>query len=440
MQVATPLLLWASPIISSKIIDGLLQRLMSRPREGSTQAGGKAQAQERAAALRRVLEGAGPTCIKLGQALSNRPDVISAEYMEELRQLQDNVPPFSSDAAYACIEAALGAPTHEIFAELSAEPVAAASLGQVYRGRLRGMPAGEEVAVKVQRPGLARSIPRDMYILRAAARFLKKTLPLRSDLVAIVDEFAGSLFEELNYVNEGANAARFKALYANIPGLVVPTVYAGLTTRQVLTMQWISGTKAPAASRRGRGGGGGGGGRGVQSAAASQEEAEERREWVRLVDIGVQCNLQQLLGDGFFHADPHAGNLLKTDDGKLAYLDFGMMSHVSEPRRARLVAAIVHLINRDYTLLAADFRQLEFLPPDFDDLPAIAGELEGAFSKASAGSGGEKLSNLDFGTLADSLSDIAFRYPFRLPTSYALIIRCARERACACACAPCVCV
>ncbi|NCQ03258.1 MAG: AarF/ABC1/UbiB kinase family protein, partial [Cyanobacteria bacterium] len=196
---------------------------------------------KRAIKLRKVLTKLGPAYIKIGQALSTRPDLVSPAYLEELTQLQDQLPPFSNDIAYQFIEEELGATPDEIYAEISPQPIAAASLGQVYRGRLK---TGEEVAIKVQRPDLVRRITLDVYIMRTLSTWVKNNVKrIRSDLVAITDELAERIFEEMNYLQEGENATKFDDLYGHLPEIYVPKIYWEYTGRRVLTMEWINGTK-----------------------------------------------------------------------------------------------------------------------------------------------------------------------------------------------------
>ncbi|HEY9764180.1 MAG TPA: AarF/ABC1/UbiB kinase family protein [Trichocoleus sp.] len=349
---------------------------------------------KRAQQFRKMLTRLGPAYIKVGQALSTRPDLVSPTFLEELTKLQDQLPPFSSDLAYHFIEVELGAPPAELFAELSAEPIAAASLGQVYRGRLK---TGEEVAVKVQRPGLAQQITLDLYILRRLAEFANKRISrIRSNLVGIMDEFGARIYEEMDYTREGQNAERFAQLYSHIPNIYVPRIYEAYTARRVLTMEWINGTKLT----------------NIEQLNAQGIDA------THLIDIGVQCSLRQLLEHGFFHADPHPGNLLATPDGKLAYLDFGMMSEVKPYQRYGLIEAVVHMVNRDFEGLAKDYIKLEFLTPDTDLTPIIPALAE-VFSNAL----GASVAELNFKSITDEFSALMYEYPFRVPAYYALIIR-----------------
>lgn len=344
--------------------------------------------------LREMLTHLGPAFIKVGQALSTRPDLVPPTYLEELTKLQDQLPPFPNEVAFQFIEEELGARPEEIYAELSPTPIAAASLGQVYKGKLK---TGEAVAVKVQRPGLAQAIALDMYILRRLAGWaMKNVKQIRSDLVAIADELATRIFEEMNYSQEGHNAERFAELYGHLPEIYVPKIYWQYTARRVLTMEWITGTKL------------------TQLEVIRSQGIDA----THLIDVGVQCSLRQLLEHGFFHADPHPGNLLAMPDGKLAYLDFGMMSIVTPDQRYGLIEAIVHLVNRDFEGLAQDYVNLGFLSPDMDLTPIVPAFAE-VFNEAL----GASVAEINIKSITDKLSALMYEYPFRVPAFFALIIR-----------------
>lgn len=344
--------------------------------------------------LRELLTDLGPAYIKIGQALSTRPDLVPPIYLDELTRLQDQLPPFPNQVAFQYIEEEFGATPDEIYDELSPNPVAAASLGQVYKGKLK---TGETVAVKVQRPGLAQRITLDLYILRKLAQWATNNVAqIRSDLVAIMDEFGARIFEEMDYTHEGENATRFAALYGHLPDIYVPTIYPEYTARRVLTMEWIDGTKL----------------------TKLEELAAQGIDATHLIDVGVQCSLRQLLEHGFFHADPHPGNLLAMSDGKLAYLDFGMMSEVKPYQRYGLIEAVVHMVNRDFDGLAGDYVKLEFLTPDTDLRPIIPALAE-VFNNAL----GASVAELNFKSITDEFSALMYEYPFRVPAYYALIIR-----------------
>ncbi|MBW4611709.1 MAG: AarF/ABC1/UbiB kinase family protein [Desmonostoc vinosum HA7617-LM4] len=348
----------------------------------------------RAVQLRELLTQLGPAYIKIGQALSTRPDLVPPVYLEELTRLQDQLPPFANEIAYQFIEEELGAPPAEIYTELSPQPIAAASLGQVYKGKLK---TGEEVAIKVQRPDLRERITIDLYILRRLAGWVQKNVKqVRSDLVGILDELGDRIFEEMDYIHEGENAERFFQLYGHIKDIYVPKIYWEYTNRRVLTMEWINGTKL------------------TQTAEIRAQGIDARY----LIEVGVQCSLRQLLEHGFFHADPHPGNLLATPDGKLAYLDFGMMSEIKPPQRYGLIEAIVHVVNRDFEGLANDYVKLDFLSPETDLTPIIP-----AFARVFADAQGASVAELNIKSITDELSALMYEYPFRVPPYYALIIR-----------------
>jgi len=336
----------------------------------------------------------GPAFIKAGQALSTRPDIVPPLLLEELAQLQDQLPGFDSALAMACIEDDLGQPVNEIYAQLDREPISAASLGQVHKGVLH---SGEKVAVKVQRPGLREQITLDLYIVRNIAAWLNRNVGLiRSDLVALIDELGKRVFEEMDYCNEASNAETFAQLHAHNPRIAVPRIYREATSRRVLTMEWIDGVK-------------------LTNLEAVRELGIDPDE---LVQVGVNCSLQQLLEHGFFHADPHPGNLLALPDGRLAYLDFGMMSEVSRESRTGLIQAVVHLVNRNFGKLSKDFVSLGFLAEDVN-LEPIVPAFEGVFGQALE----MGVSRMDFKAVTDDLSGVMYKFPFRVPPYYALIIR-----------------
>ena len=355
---------------------------------------GPDRARARAKEAADLIASLGPAFIKAGQALSTRPDLVPPLLLEELAQLQDQLPGFDSALAMACIEDDLGAPVLEIYEQLDAEPISAASLGQVHKGVLKG---GQVVAVKVQRPGLREQITLDLYIVRNIAAWLNQNVGLiRSDLVALIDELGKRVFEEMDYCNEAANAERFAALHAHNPRIAVPRIYHQATSRRVLTMEWIEGVKLTNLEA-------------VRGIGVDPDE---------MVNIGVNCSLQQLLEHGFFHADPHPGNLLALSDGRLAYLDFGMMSEVSRESRTGLIQAVVHLVNRNFGKLSKDFVSLGFLA-EVVNLEPIVPAFEKVFGQAIE----QGVSRMDFKAVTDDLSGVMYRFPFRVPPYYALIIR-----------------
>ncbi|CAH1429490.1 unnamed protein product [Lactuca virosa] len=340
----------------------------------------------RASQLRQILVKLGPAYIKIAQAISSRPDLIPPSYLNELSLLQDRISPFSTEVAFNTIEKELGSPLDQIFSEISPEPVAAASLGQVYQAKLRS--SGEIVAVKVQRPGVQAAISLDILILRYLAGLIRRVGKFNTDLQAVVDEWASSLFREMDYVNEAKNGIRFRELYGNLKDVLVPAMYVDNTTRKVLTMQWVEGQKL--------------------------SEVKD----LYLVEIGVYCSFNQLLEYGFYHADPHPGNLLRTYDGKLAYLDFGMMGEFKQELRDGFIQACLHLVNKDYDALAKDFVTLGLLPAtaDKDEVTkALTGVFQNAVSKG--------VQNISFGDLSGNLGTTMYKFKFQIPSYFSLVIR-----------------
>jgi len=347
-----------------------------------------------------TLTNLGPCFIKVGQALSTRPDLVRRDWLEQLTRLQDDLPAFDHQIALATIEAELGAPASELFAVFPYYPVAAASLGQVYKAQLGD---GHWVAVKVQRPNLAFVLRRDLVLIRLLAVTFAPLLPLNLGfgLGTIIDEFGRTLFEEIDYRLEADNAERFAALFAEHPEVTIPRVERHLSARRVLTTSWINGTKLQ-----------------------QRHELEARRlDPAALIRTGVIAGLQQLLEFGYFHADPHPGNLFalpgKTGPmGHLAYVDFGMMDSISDADRLTLTGAVVHLINRDFEALARDFVALGFLNPRANLEPIVP-----ALEEVLGGALGDNVGSFNFKAITDRFSELMYDYPFRVPARFALIIR-----------------
>jgi predicted unusual protein kinase regulating ubiquinone biosynthesis (AarF/ABC1/UbiB family) len=347
-----------------------------------------------------TLTNLGPCFIKVGQALSTRPDLVRRDWLEQLTQLQDNLPAFPHAIALQTIEQELGAPVQQLFEEFPDHPVAAASLGQVYRAKPVG---GSWVAVKVQRPNLERTLRRDLVLIRLLGVTAAPLLPLNLGfgLGEIIDEFGRSLFEEIDYRQEAANAERFARLFAANPAVIVPRVERRLSARRVLTTSWINGTKLQ----------------------QRQELEAQRLDPAALIRTGVIAGLQQLLEFGYFHADPHPGNLFALPGrtgalGHVAYVDFGMMDSISDADRLTLTGAVVHLINRDFAGLAQDFVDLGFLNPSTDLTPIIP-----ALEEVLGGALGDNVGSFNFKAITDRFSELMYAYPFRVPARFALIIR-----------------
>ena len=305
----------------------------------------EADARELAKQAREGIEELGPTYVKMGQMMSVRPDVLPQAALDELSVLQDGVVGFERSVAVAMVEKELGRPLDEVFEWFDDEAAAAASLAQVYRAKLRE--TGEIVAVKVQRPGVQALVSKDLYVLRRAAEIyqglIKRFAPQqRTDYVALLNEWAVGFYTELDFKNEAANMRKMGEVLeeAGVTDVLVPKVYDDYTTRKLLVSEWIDGVKL------------------------SQCDPAEIKD---LIAIGQECFLVQLLQAGFFHSDPHPGNLIRPHDqsrARLALIDFGLVATVQQSEMDKFVSAIVHLANKDYAALVDDFIELEILPSD----------------------------------------------------------------------------
>lgn len=349
----------------------------------------------RAAELREVLTELGPTFVKLGQALSVRPDIVGPDAMNELRALCDAVPSFPNEVAFRMMEDELGRSVDDMFEDISNKPIAAASLGQVYKAKLRA--TGQDVAIKVQRPDMLRKVSLDLYCLKRVARMVevleKKFTAQETDFSGLLREWARGTYKELDYINEAENSRKFASLVqAQLPDVYVPAVYDEYTSRKVLTMEWINGVKL---------------------ADCNPEQINA------LVAKGVECFLFQLLSAGFFHADPHQGNLMRLDNGQLCVIDFGLMAVIEKEEMDAMVSAIVHLANRDWPNVIEDFVTLKFLPPDVDT--SMVEPVIGAILDQALEGGGAK--SINFQSLSDELATVTFDFPFSIPPAFALLLR-----------------
>lgn len=372
----------------------LLRRFIFRGAEGT--ASKEAQLEKQAVWLKDNLLKLGPTFIKIGQSLGTRGDLLPLSYVKELATLQDQVPSFPTTEAYARIEAELGRTIQEAYAEIDAEPVAAASLGQVYRARLH---TGQEVAVKVQRPNLPEIINFDIAVLRRIVALINRFIPEASrnaDWEGMLREFADTVFEEMDYVQEGRNADRFRENFRSWRAIHVPHIYWSHTTMRVITMEFIRGTKVTD----------------IEALRAS------RFSPVKVNRLLVRTYLKQLLEDGFFHADPHPGNLLVTDGGRLAFFDFGMTGRITPRLQAMMINAFFHVVERDIRGLSQDLIDLNFLKAGVDP-ETVRPIVEGLFQHYL----NLKLGEVNFKELTYDLAEVMYEYPFRLPANFTYVIR-----------------
>jgi predicted unusual protein kinase regulating ubiquinone biosynthesis (AarF/ABC1/UbiB family) len=372
----------------------ILRYVVFRGAEGSARK--EARLEKQASWLRESLITLGPTFIKMGQALGTRADLLPLPYVKQLALLQDQVPAFSTAEAFARIESELGRSLHECYAEIDSEPIASASLGQVYRARLF---TGEEVAVKVQRPALAATISIDVAILYRLVKLTNRFFPKaneNADWEGMLHEFYATIFEELDYVKEGRNADRFRYNFRTWRAVRVPKVFWTHTSAHVLTLEFIRGTKV-----------------------VDLEGLRARRiSAVKVNRLLVKTYLKQLLEDGFFHADPHPGNLLVMDSGHLAFFDFGMVGRISPRLQSQMIDAFFHVVSRDVQGLGQDIIDLDFLKPGVDP-ETVRPVVERLFKSYLS----LKLGDVNFKELTYDLAEVIYEYPFRLPANFTYVMR-----------------
>ncbi|KAL3650994.1 Protein ACTIVITY OF BC1 COMPLEX KINASE 1, chloroplastic [Castilleja foliolosa] len=350
----------------------------------------------RARQLRNLLCDLGPSFIKAGQVLANRPDIIREDYMNELCILQDDVPPFPNQVAFDIIEEELGQPLEAVFSKISSQTIAAASLGQVYRATLRS--SGEDVAIKVQRPEIEPIIYRDLFLFRTLASFLNgiSLQKLGCNAELIVDEFGEKLLEELDYTLEARNIEDFIVNFKDDPTVKIPRVYKQLSGSRVLVMEWIDGIRCT-------------------DPRAIKDEGIDVNGFLT---VGVSAALRQLLEFGLFHGDPHPGNIFAMRDGRIAYVDFGNVAVLSQQNKQILIDAVVHAVNEDYVEMANDFTRLGFLASGTDVSPIVPA-LE-AIWQNSVGKG---LSDFNFRSVTGKFNQLVYNYPIRIPERFSLVIR-----------------
>ncbi|MDJ0590502.1 MAG: AarF/ABC1/UbiB kinase family protein [Pleurocapsa sp. MO_226.B13] len=337
----------------------------------------------------------GPTFIKIGQALSTRADLIPIEYIQELSQLQDRVPPFSSELAIAAIEQELGKSISLLFAEFNPTPIAAASLGQVHKARLY---TGEDVVVKVQRPGLAKLFNLDFEILHRLVRWLNRFLKdiRKFNLEAIYREFFELLYLEIDYVHEGKNADRFRDNFQSYQRVAVPKVYWQYTTSKILTLEYLPGIK-------------------IDDRLALEANRIDTQE---VIQLGITCYLKQLLEDGFFQSDPHPGNMAVSQRGEIIFYDFGTMAEVKTLAKDQMVKTFFAVLKKDTDEVVETLIYMGLIEPVADMTPVkrtIAFMLEEFRDKP--------VDVRAFEQITDEVYSIFEQQPFRLPPQMTFIVK-----------------
>ncbi len=337
----------------------------------------------------------GPTFIKIGQALSTRADLIPLEYIQEFSQLQDRVPPFSSELAIAAIEHELGKPIKILFAEFNPTPLAAASLGQVHKARLH---TGEDVVVKVQRPGLANLFNLDFEILHRLVRWLNRLLKSsrKFNLEAIYREFFELLYQEIDYIHEGKNADRFRQNFRSYQRVAVPQVYWQYTTSKILTLEYLPGIK-------------------IDNRPALEASQIDTKE---VIQLGITCYLKQLLEDGFFQSDPHPGNMAVSARGDIIFYDFGTMAEVKTIAKDQMIKTFFAVLKKDTDEVVETLIYMGLIEPVADMTPVkrmIAFMIEEFRDKP--------FDVRAFEQITEEVYSIFEQQPFRLPPQMTFVVK-----------------
>jgi len=348
-----------------------------------------------AARLRQALVDLGPTFIKLGQFLSVRRDCLSAEMADELALLQDKVPPFPFDLVRKTIVSELGAAPEKIFQSFDEKPIASASIGQVHRAVL---PDGRPVVVKVQRPDLARRFYQDLGCMRLLAKWglLIKPEGQWQSWIELYDEFGRNLFQEINYLQEGRNADRVRIMLKDQPEMQIPRVYWKYTGRRVLTLEYLPGIKIDNV----------------------KELLAQGYDPGKIGNQLVASYLEMVLMHGFFHADPHAGNLCIGPDGRIIIYDFGMTGEITDAQREDITGCIAAVITRDTEDLVNHLVNLGIVKSDAQLAPIV--RTVQPFIDYYAG---KQVKDLDFTDLEHDIDQIAFDRALLLPPTLAYLLR-----------------
>lgn len=348
--------------------------------------------------LRAMFEELGPSFIKFGQVLSCRPDLLPIEYARELCKLTDSVASFPFEQAKDIIERDLGAPLASLFTAFDPVPVAAASIAQVHKATLLD---GSRVMVKVQRPNIDRTIDRDISILRGIAHLMEAYVPEIAvhNPRGIVDEFSRTIHRELDFFIEAANAARLRRNFEGSPLLYVPLVYSQLTTKHVLVLERIEGIR-------------------IDDFKRIDREGFDRRQ---IAKRGADAFFKMVLQDGFFHGDPHPGNIFILPDGRLGLVDFGIMGRVTEENMEYFGNVIIAIVNHDFDKLVDQYVNIGFLTDQKVDLVKLRLELREELAEFLEPYYGMTVKQLDLGAYLEHLTQISIRFKLRMPQNLYLV-------------------
>ena len=345
--------------------------------------------------VRETLLELGPTFIKVGQLFSTRADLFPSEFVDELSKLQDQVPAFNYDQVASIVESDLGKPVNVLYRYFDPVPLAAASLGQVHRAQLL---TGEEVVVKVQRPGLKKLFAIDLEILKGITRYFQnhRDWGQGRDWMGIYDECCKILWEEIDYLNEGRNADLFRRNFRDESWVKVPRVYWRYASPRTLTLEYLPGIK-------------------ISHYEAIEAAGLDRKN---IAKLSAKAYLQQILDGGFFHADPHPGNLAVSSDGGLIFYDFGMMGQVQSLTREKLMGTFFGIAQKDADRVIKSLVDLGALVPT-SDLGAVRRSVQFMLDNFMD----KPFESQSVGAISDDLYEIAYGQPFRFPATFTFVMR-----------------
>ncbi|MGD0883526.1 MAG: AarF/UbiB family protein [Thermodesulfovibrionales bacterium] len=339
----------------------------------------------------------GPSFIKLAQILSSRPDLITVSYANEFKKLQDEVPPFSSEDAKRIIEEEIRMSADKVFLHFEDTPVAAASVAQVHHATLSD---GTDVIVKVQRPGIEEQIETDINILSALARLLDRYVPESRffNPIGIVDEFSKTITKELDFVNESRNCARFRRNFEHNPGIYIPRVYPEFVTKKVLVMERIGGVR-------------------IDDMAGISALGLDKKT---IAKTGIDAYYKMILEDGFFHGDPHPGNIFVMPSGVISFVDFGIVGYVSPELMETLANTFLALIHKDFDKLIDHYIELGYVP-EYIDPERFRREFKADMIAFLEPIYGLTLQEMDFAKYLDAITHLALKHKMKIPSDLLLI-------------------
>ncbi|MBI4653705.1 MAG: AarF/ABC1/UbiB kinase family protein [Nitrospirae bacterium] len=348
--------------------------------------------------LRMAFSELGPSFIKLAQLLSSRPDLITKAFADEFKKLQDEVPPFPVEEAKEIIEAELHISIKDMFSYFEDPPIAAASIAQVHKAALK---TGEKVVVKVQRPDIREIIETDIAILNIIARLMVKYIPESKvfNPLGIVDEFSKTVRKELNFVEEAKNAQRFKKNFAESPHIHIPIIYPDLTSERVIVMERLEGVRIDDIE-------------GVELLGVDSHE---------IAKMGVEAYFKMMFEDGFFHADPHPGNIFVMPDGRLGLMDFGIVGWLTPELTENIANVLLALVDKDFDRLIDQYIELGIVTEEGVDIEVFKKELKADLIEFYEPLYGLAIAEINFAEYLDAITHLSIKHGLRLPSALLLM-------------------